>query len=1526
MSGQTPLTPGGAGAGGLGSNLSFRTPARPGSSLRKARQSTSESNQGTPSTPGLANYPHPPLPSSPSPLAFQGLAMAHPSHPPGMGFPSTEDNGPSGVGSSSSLATLLAADDADTTNGAVNLAGDTTARQYDRRARNAAPRDSRPDQALVNSIQFGLIAQIRALHAKETANEAEIAALKAQMEEAQKEAAMWKPKAVQLMENEEAFKQENWDLSVAKQTLEEELSESQAILRKAEAEKTRLNREITKAREMLDSQRVEIETHTAELERIKSLRETEAALARKERAGLQRDYSNLQTELQHLRADGQRIGVSTSKVGVGLGQSGSQSFSSSMDGDDTSQIGDETHTAELERIKSLRETEAALARKERAGLQRDNSNLQTELQHLRADGQRTGVSTSKVGVGLGQSGSQSFSSSMDGDDTSQIGDISIPVPPHALKEEANAQTDVVQDQVISQANDVTEEADTQTDVLEEEVSSQSSDSQSFSSNMDGDDTSQIGDISIPVPPHALREEANTQTDVAQDQVIPQASAVTEEANTQTDVLKEEVSTQTDVLKEHVSTQTDSSEEERIKRLHESELALARTEHANVQRDYSNLQTELQQLRAASQLARAAAVAEVAAGSRDVARMEEAEKEAALWKPKALQSMQNEEAFKQENSELSVAKQMLEEQLSEAQAKLQTADAEKTRLNQEITTARETLNSQRVQIETHTAELERIKSLRESDEAKAREMLDSHRARIETHTAELERIQSLRETEELAKARETLTSQQAEIETHTAELERIQSLRETEENKARETLNSQRAEIETHTAELERIKSLRETEELTKARETLSSQRAEIESHVAELERIKGLRETEASLAKEELANLQRDYTSLQAELQQLRADSQRADAAMAGAAAGGLVLVGAHSGPNRPTRNRESNATFGGGNSEDVDKSKPPHMQVPPPPPMPPPAGLSARRSQPSPVLAGVPPRPTSPPPAELVSRVREQQQRSSTLQVPNTSGRPSLSGMFTSNDAATTVRNGPAAGSNIQREPSLPSMRARTYSTESKAKPRNATNGDHLSAHSRRSRRGKVARKSSQTSFASDVTSELSHRISFGSSDAPNDRPDSRMQGGAGAHQRAATGSGSGPDGTNPDIIQAITQTMIGEYLFKYTRRTMRAGYSDKRHKRFFWVHPYTRMLYWTMADPGGARVSDGSSKGACIEDIRVVEDSNPNPPGLFHLSIIVKTAAREMKLTAPNKERHDVWLAALGYLVNRGMPTGDGTSMGDGDNMTDHESRGAATDTASPRKPRDRSATTGTGGSRSRFLSPARSLRSRKSNDAFLSAGSETNEATPRPRNGSHGAAVSSLNRSLTKRAGLPAREYLEQVESDQTARRAMLPPRSQLRPRAEARQQPNAATTPAKMSIGSAFGIPGSSGVKTSPTKALPTDDSWDRLADLSSHSFNDPRLKTAEEMLEEDNEGFDGIDNVRACCDGMHDVGSLAHKHHHHQHQRSHRASTERRSSIGSQSRSFLQTGTQGRPSDVGSARSVSPAPQVGNLNLAPSFSR
>lgn len=47
-----------------------------------------------------------------------------------------------------------------------------------------------------------------------------------------------------------------------------------------------------------------------------------------------------------------------------------------------------------------------------------------------------------------------------------------------------------------------------------------------------------------------------------------------------------------------------------------------------------------------------------------------------------------------------------------------------------------------------------------------------------------------------------------------------------------------------------------------------------------------------------------------------------------------------------------------------------------------------------------------------------------------------------------------------------------------------------------------------------------------------------------------------------------------------------------------------------------------------AYIEGVRSVLDPNPMPPGLYQYSVIVTTAQREMKITAPTKERHDIWL----------------------------------------------------------------------------------------------------------------------------------------------------------------------------------------------------------------------------------------------------------------------------------------------------------
>ncbi|KAI9314414.1 hypothetical protein BX666DRAFT_450825 [Dichotomocladium elegans] len=55
-----------------------------------------------------------------------------------------------------------------------------------------------------------------------------------------------------------------------------------------------------------------------------------------------------------------------------------------------------------------------------------------------------------------------------------------------------------------------------------------------------------------------------------------------------------------------------------------------------------------------------------------------------------------------------------------------------------------------------------------------------------------------------------------------------------------------------------------------------------------------------------------------------------------------------------------------------------------------------------------------------------------------------------------------------------------------------------------------------------------------------------------------------------DPSQIGMLTQTMIGDWLWKYTHKSIGGGLSDNRHRRFFWIHPYTRTLYWSTKAPG--------------------------------------------------------------------------------------------------------------------------------------------------------------------------------------------------------------------------------------------------------------------------------------------------------------------------------------------------------------------
>ena len=160
-------------------------------------------------------------------------------------------------------------------------------------------------------------------------------------------------------------------------------------------------------------------------------------------------------------------------------------------------------------------------------------------------------------------------------------------------------------------------------------------------------------------------------------------------------------------------------------------------------------------------------------------------------------------------------------------------------------------------------------------------------------------------------------------------------------------------------------------------------------------------------------------------------------------------------------------------------------------------------------------------------------------------------------------------------------------------------------------------------------VTSQLSHRSSMSSFASEIDERFHMHQGGQMSAQALSS---------DPRIIQAITQTMIGEFLWKYTRKAGRSGMSETRHRRYFWVHPYTKTLYWSDQDPQTAGRSEMKAKSVLIESVQVVQDDNPMPPGLHRKSLEVITPGRRVRFTASTGQRHETWFNALNYLLLRG------------------------------------------------------------------------------------------------------------------------------------------------------------------------------------------------------------------------------------------------------------------------------------------------
>ena len=270
-----------------------------------------------------------------------------------------------------------------------------------------------------------------------------------------------------------------------------------------------------------------------------------------------------------------------------------------------------------------------------------------------------------------------------------------------------------------------------------------------------------------------------------------------------------------------------------------------------------------------------------------------------------------------------------------------------------------------------------------------------------------------------------------------------------------------------------------------------------------------------------------------------------------------------------------------------TDKSKPPMMVLPPPPKAPPPTNsmlppqlIPDRRSAGSSSGSVPPPRPSSPPPPELIQRAATPT-FGSVLNVPGVSKNLGAFGSIRSTGGTMSPAN---ASANLRQLPSTSSIRSngpfgtvgsitvekRQFSATSLALPERSPRSS-VSSSEHEHNIG-LQRNPSTTSAARTTVNLHSHGVTDVPS-TPNRTTTTDMsgRGGPGPHQGG---------GTDPAIIHAITQTMIGEFMYKYTRKAIGKGHGERRHRRFFWVHPYTKTLYWSSSDPGSSNVNESSAK----------------------------------------------------------------------------------------------------------------------------------------------------------------------------------------------------------------------------------------------------------------------------------------------------------------------------------------------------------
>ncbi|KAI9300662.1 meiotic cell cortex C-terminal pleckstrin homology-domain-containing protein [Cunninghamella echinulata] len=125
---------------------------------------------------------------------------------------------------------------------------------------------------------------------------------------------------------------------------------------------------------------------------------------------------------------------------------------------------------------------------------------------------------------------------------------------------------------------------------------------------------------------------------------------------------------------------------------------------------------------------------------------------------------------------------------------------------------------------------------------------------------------------------------------------------------------------------------------------------------------------------------------------------------------------------------------------------------------------------------------------------------------------------------------------------------------------------------------------------------------------------------------------------------MKALSHTMIGDWLWKYTnynanknnnknkessdgcsKKFYEKGKGHKKHERYFWLHPYSKILYWSIEKPGND-MNPYNTKSVLIESFHIIDEKK--------YIIELQTSHRSLKIQYQHETSYQAWVTSFHYL----------------------------------------------------------------------------------------------------------------------------------------------------------------------------------------------------------------------------------------------------------------------------------------------------